>query len=107
MRLLVVALILAVAACGAQASAQTTRQFIDANCKSLTNACTDPIAKALNDAAKAGKIPAKCAANRPPMAPVALDIALWLSGHHDLDNKPLADSAVITAEKLWPCSRAM
>ena len=63
------------------------------------------IAHALTDAAKAGKISAKCAAGRPPMPPMALDIALWLVGHHDLDNKPIADASVIVAERLWPCSR--
>ena len=83
----------------------TARQHINAHCQTLTDACTAVIAKALNDAAKAGKISAKCAAGRPPMAPVALDTALWLVSHHDLDNTPIAEASVITAERLWPCSK--
>jgi len=108
MRTLLAALVLtAVAATNAQAAPVTTRQFLDANCQKMTDACTNPVAAALNAAAKAGKIPAKCVAGRPPMPPMALDIVLWLYGHHDLDNKPLAEAAVITAERLWPCARAM
>ena len=90
----------------ASAAGQTTRQFIDANCQKMTNACTDTIVHALDAAVVSGKIGAKCAAARPPKQAMALDIALWLFGHHDLDNRPIADAAVITAERLWPCSRA-
>jgi hypothetical protein len=98
------ALILAAAAQAANAPV-TARQHIAAHCQTLTEPCTGVIAKALTDAAKAGKISAKCAAGRPPMPPMALDIALWLVGHHDLDDKPIADASVIIAERLWPCSR--
>jgi hypothetical protein len=90
----------------ADAGTQDTRQFIDANCQKLTDACTAPIVHALDAAAASGKIAAKCVAGRPPKQLMALDIALWLVGHHDLDAKPIAESAVITAERLWPCSRA-
>jgi hypothetical protein len=101
------AVVVAATAASAAAQGQPTRQFVNANCQKLTDACTDPIAKALNDAAKAGKIPAKCVAGRPPMPAMTLDIALWWVGHHDLDSKPVADASVLTAERLWPCARAM
>jgi hypothetical protein len=90
----------------ADAGAQpTARQFMDAHCKALTDACTGPIIQALNDAVKAGKISAKCDAGRPPKPPMGLDIALWWVGHHDYDNTPMPDAAVATAEKLWPCAK--
>jgi hypothetical protein len=99
-------LILAASASAHAANAAVTaRQHITAHCQTLTEPCTGVIARALTDAAKAGKISAKCAAGRPPMPPMALDIALWLVGHHDLDDKPIADASVIIAERLWPCSR--
>ena len=97
--------ILAAASAQAANAPVTARQHIAAHCQTLTEPCTGVIAHALIDAAKAGKISAKCAAGRPPMTPMALDIALWLVGHHDLDDKPIADASVIVAERLWPCSR--
>ena len=90
----------------AHAADGPTRAFINANCQKLTDACTRPISDALTKAAAAGKIPAACFKNRPPLPGQSLDIALWLFSHHEWDNKPLADSAVSVAEKLWPCSRA-
>lgn len=89
----------------AQAAEPTMRAFASAHCQSLTDACTGPITKALDAAAASGRIPAKCAAGRPPKPPMALDIALWWVGHHELDNKPLSEAVVATAERLWPCSR--
>jgi hypothetical protein len=100
------ALLFAALAVASNAGTQTTRQFLDTNCKTMTTPCTDPVLKALDAAAVSGKIPAKCVAGRPPKQAMALDIVLWLYGHHDLDGKPLADAAVITAERLWPCNRA-
>ncbi|HUO91194.1 MAG TPA: hypothetical protein VMU08_18635 [Rhizomicrobium sp.] len=100
------AVLIAVAIVATPAAAQTARQFLDANCKTMTAGCTDPVVKALDAAATAGKIPPKCVAGRPPKQAMALDIVLWWVGHHDLDAKPFADAAVTTAERLWPCSRA-
>src|SRR5690348_8131478 len=98
---------LAVPAVAANLQSMPTRQFINANCQKLTDACTGAITQALIPGRDSGKIPAKCFQNRPPLPPQALDIALWLVGHHDLDNKPISEASVITAERLWPCSRAI
>jgi hypothetical protein len=62
---------------------------------------------ALDAAAASGKIPAKCAANRPPKPPMALDIALWWVAHHEFDAKPMPDAMMMTAERLWPCAKVM
>ena len=97
--------VLAVSA--SQGAVPTMRAFMDANCKAMTDACTKPIVAALDAAAASGKIPAKCAAGRPPKAPMALDIALWQISHHDLDAKPMPEAVVTTAERLWPCAKAM
>src|ERR1700759_536394 len=88
---------------GAHAATPTVHQFMQANCQQMTDKCTGPIIKALDAAAAAKKIPAKCAAGRPPKQPMALDIALWWVGHHDMDAKPFDDATVATAEKLWSC----
>ena len=106
MRVALPAILCAALVTATSAGAQTTRQFIDTNCKTMTAPCTDPIIRALDAAAVSGKIPAKCVAGRPPKQAMALDIVLWLYGHHEQDGRPLADATVTTAEQLWPCSRA-
>jgi len=98
--------LLATASAVADPLATPTRAFMNTNCKQLTNACTDVITKALTTGRDNGKIPAKCFQNRPPLPPQALDIALWLISHRDLDSKPISEAAIVTAERLWPCAKA-
>jgi hypothetical protein len=94
---------LAVPALAVVPTNQTVRQFMAANCQKMTDACTKPIAQSVLAAGITGQVSPDCF----KMAPdgQALDIALWLGGHHDLDDKPMSDAAVITAKQLWAYCR--
>ena len=91
-------------AASAAVPTDTTAKFMAA-CQSIKPECTNAIIAALDAGVRSGKISAKCAAGRPPKPGMALDIQLWWISHHDLDSKPLSQSAVMTAERLWPCEK--